>query len=138
MLKSYVFMEHGYVVGHVQSPEQAAAVYQAANKVEGLKSLNAFLPVIRPSTTDTMGKVTSDANLKAQIEAALARAPGVVDARIQVEVLDDRAILLGVVSGSEEKTRAEQAAASTIGVKRIINWLLLPETDYLAARSQVF
>jgi osmotically-inducible protein OsmY len=138
VLKSYVFMDHGYVVGQVQSPEQAVAIYQAASKVEGLKSLNAFLPVKRSSTSDTIGKVTSDTNLKAQIEAALTRTPGVVDARIQVEVLDDRAILLGVVSDNDEKTRAEHAASSTIGVKRIINWLLLPETDYLAARSQVF
>jgi len=131
-------MDHGYVVGHVQSPEQAEAVYQAASKVEGLRSLNAFLPVKRPSTFDSAGKGPSDAELKAQVEAALARTPGVVDTRVHVEILDDRAILLGVVSGSEEKTRAEHAVASTLGVKRIINWLLLPDTDYLAIRSQVF
>jgi hypothetical protein len=47
-------------------------------------------------------------------------------------------ILLGVVSGSEEKGRAERAAAATVGVKRSINWLWLPETEYLAIRSQVF
>lgn len=138
VLSSYVFMDHGYVVGHVQSSEQAEAVYQAASKVEGLRSLNAFLPVKRPSAFETVGKMTSDAALKAQVEATLARTPGLVDSRVHVEVLDDRAILLGVVSGNEEKTRAEQAAASTIGVKRIINWLLLPESDYLAIRSQVF
>ena len=137
-LTSYVFMDHGYVVGHVQSHEQAAAVYQAASKVEGLRSLNAFLPVKRPSTVDTVGKVTSDEKLKAQIQAALARTPGLVDSRVHVEVLDDRAVLLGVVSDNEEKTRAEQAAVGTIGVKRIINWLLLPESEYLAIRSQVF
>jgi osmotically-inducible protein OsmY len=61
-----------------------------------------------------------------------------VDSRVHVEVLDDRAVLLGIVSGSEERTRAEAAAAGTIGVKRIINWLLLPESEYLAIRSQVF
>ena len=138
VLKSYVFMDHGYVVGHVHNPEQAEAVYRAASKVEGLRSVNAFLPVKRPSTSDTIEKVTSDENLKAQIETALARTPDVVDTRIQVEVLDDRAVLLGVVSDNDEKTRAEHVAASTIGVKRTINWLLLPETDYLAARSQVF
>jgi osmotically-inducible protein OsmY len=137
-LMSYVIMDHGYVIGHVQSPEQAEAVYQAASKVEGLRSLNAFLPVSRPSTFDSVGKGSSDAELKAQVEAALARTPGVVDTRVHVEILDDRAILLGVVSGSEEKTRAEHAVASTHGVKRIINWLLLPDTDYLAIRSQVF
>lgn len=135
-LTAYVFMDHGYVVGHVRSPEQAEAVFRAAQKVEGLRSLNAFLPVKR--VHDTMGKVTSDATLKAQVESALSRTPGVVDTRVHVEVLDDRAILLGVVSGDEEKDRAERAAAATVGVKRTINWLLLPETEYLAIRSQVF
>ena len=138
VLSSYVFMDHGYVVGHVQSSEQAEAVYRAASKVEGLRSLNAFLPVKRPSTSETLGKITTDADLRAQVEASLARTPGLVDSRVHVEVLDERAVLLGVVSGNEEMKRAEQAAASTIGVKRIINWLLLPESDYLAIRSQVF
>lgn len=138
VMTSYVFMDHGYVVGHVQTPEQAEAVYKTAKKVEGLRSLNAFLPVKRSSTFDAVGTGSSDAALKAQVEAALARTPGVVDTRVHVEILDDRAILLGVVSGSEEKTRAEHAVASTLGVKRIINWLLLPETEYLAIRSQVF
>ena len=140
VLTAYVFMDHGYLVGHVHSPKQAEAAYKTARKVEGLRSLNAFLPVKHPSTVDTVGKVSSDgdAALKAQVEAELARTPGVVDTRVHVEILDDRAILLGVVSGSEEKTRAEHAAASTLGVKRIINWLLLPESEYLAIRSQVF
>jgi osmotically-inducible protein OsmY len=137
-LTAYVFMDHGYVVGHVRSSEQAEAVYQTASQVEGLRSLNAFLPVKRPSALDKVGTVASDESLKAEVQAALARTPGLVDSRVQVEVLDNRAVLLGVVSGNEEKTRAEHAAAATIGVKRIINWLLLPESEYLAIRSQVF
>jgi osmotically-inducible protein OsmY len=135
-LTAYVFIDHGYVVGHVNSPEQAEAVFQAAKKVEGLRSINAFLPVKR--TLDTVGKVIPDSTVKAQVESALARTPGIVESRVHVEVLDNRAILLGVVSGDEEKTRAEEAASATIGVKRIINWLLLPESQYLAIRSQVF
>jgi osmotically-inducible protein OsmY len=135
-LTAYVFMDHGYVVGHVRSPDQAEAVFQAAKKVRGLRSINAFLPVER--TVEMVGKITPDSTLKTQVEAALARMPGVVESRVHVEVLDNRAILLGVVSGDEEKTRAEEAAAATIGVKRTINWLLLPESQYLAIRSQVF
>jgi osmotically-inducible protein OsmY len=135
-LTAYVIMDHGYIVGHVQSPEQAEAVFQAAKKVEGLRSVNAFLPLKR--TVDGIGKVTSDAALKEHVQAALAQAPGVVDARVQVEVLDGRAVLLGVVSDVDEKSRAEGAAAATAGVKRVISWLLLPETEYLAIRSQVF
>jgi osmotically-inducible protein OsmY len=135
-LTAYVFMDHGYVVGHVRSAEQAEAVYRTAHKVEGLRSLNAFLPVKR--TVDVMGTIASDETVKAEVQAALARAPGVVDSRVHVEVLDNRAILLGIVSDTEEKTRAENAAAATVGVKRIISWLLLPESEYLAIRSQVF
>ena len=135
-LTAYVFMNHGYVVGHVNSPQQAEAVFHAAKKVEGLRSINAFLPVRRP--VDTVGKVIPDSTLKSQVEAALAGTSGVVESRVHVEVLDNRAILLGVVSGDDEKTRAEEAASATIGVKRIINWLLLSESQYLAIRSQVF
>jgi osmotically-inducible protein OsmY len=135
-LTAYVFMDHGYVVGHVRSPEQAEAVFRAAKQVEGLRSVNAYLPLRR--APDTLGKVTPDSALKAQVQAALARTPGLVDSRVHVEVLDDRAVLLGVVSGDEEKDRAEGAAAATIGIKRIINWLLLPDSQYLAIRSQVF
>ena len=135
-LTAYVFMDHGYVVGHVRSPEQAEAVFQAARTVEGLRSLNAFLPIKR--TADLVGEVVPDEVLKEKIQAGLARASGVVDSRVHVEVLDHRAILLGVVSGAEEKNRAEDVAAGTIGVKRTISWLLLPESDYLAIRSQVF
>ena len=135
-LTAYVFMDHGYVVGHVNTSEQAEAVFKAAKKVEGLRSINAFLPVRR--TVDTVGKVIPDSTMKSQVQAALARTPGIVESRIHVEVLDNRAILLGVVSGDEEKTRAEEAASATIGVKRIVNWLLLPESQYLAIRSQVF
>jgi osmotically-inducible protein OsmY len=57
---------------------------------------------------------------------------------VHVEVLNGRVVLLGVVSGGEEKERAERAAAGTIGVTRVTNWLLLPETEYMAIRSQVF
>ena len=135
-LTAYVFMDHGYVVGHVNSPQQAEAVFQTAKNVEGLRSINAFLPVKR--TVDTVGKVMPDSTVKAQVEAALAQAPDLVESRVHVEVLDNRAILLGVVSGEDEKTRAEEAASATVGVKRIINWLLLPESQYLAIRSQVF
>jgi osmotically-inducible protein OsmY len=136
MLTTYVFMDHGYVIGHVRSPQQAEAVFQAAKSVQGLRSVNAFLPVVR--SYDTVGNVTSDAALKAEVQSALMRTPGVVDTRVHIEVLDNRAILLGVVSGEEEKGRAERAVAATVGVTRIINWLLLPETEYLATRSQVF
>jgi len=138
-LSTYVFMDRGYVIGQVESAKQAEAVFKAARNVEGLRSLDAILPVKRSAPDELAENVTSnEARLKAQIKSALANTPGVVDTRVHVEVLDDRAVLLGVVSGNEEKLRAERAAAETSGVKRVTNWLLLPETRYMAIRSQVY
>ena len=138
-LSTYVFMDRGYIVGHVDNPEQAEAVFSTAKHVKGLRSLDAFLPVKRAAPDELAENVTSsEATLKAQIRSALAEAPGVVNTRVHVEVLDDRAVLLGVVSGDEERMRAERAAAGTSGVKRVTNWLLLPESQYMAIRTQVF
>jgi hyperosmotically inducible periplasmic protein len=135
---TYVFMDRGYVIGHVDNSEQAKAVFQIARNVQGLRSLDAFLPIKRPASDDAAEHNLSEAALRAQIQAALAKTPGVVDTRVHVEVLDDKAVLLGVVSGYEEKMRAERAAAGTSGVKRVTNWLLVPESQYMAIRTQVF
>jgi osmotically-inducible protein OsmY len=123
-LSTYVFMNRGYVV-------------ETAKSVKGLQSVEAVLPVKKPPPTD-VGKVISDSTLKSQIESALTRDTAMVSGRVHVEVLNGRVVLLGVVSGGEEKERAERAAAGTIGVTRVTNWLLLPETEYMAIRSQVF
>lgn len=136
-LSTYVFMNRGYVVGYVDSLEQAQAVFETAKSVKGLQSVEAVLPVKQPPPTD-VGKVISDSTLKSQIESALTRGTAMVSGRVHVEVLNGRVVLLGVVSGSDERERAERAAAGTIGVTRVTNWLLLPETEYMAIRSQVF
>ena len=136
-LATYVFMNRGYVVGYVDTPEQAQAVFETAKSVKGLQSIEALLPVKQPPSSD-VGKVTADAALKSQIESALTPASGIVSGRVHVEVMNGRAVLLGVVSDLEEKGRAERAAAGTMGVTRVTNWLLLPETKYMAIRSQVF
>jgi osmotically-inducible protein OsmY len=132
-LSTYVFMNRGYV----DSLDQAQAVFETAKSVKGLQSVEAVLPVKQPPPTD-VGKVISDSALKSQIESALSRDTAMVSGRVHVEVLNGRVVLLGVVSGGEEKERAERAAAGTIGVTRVTNWLLLPETEYMAIRSQVF
>ena len=136
-LSTYVFMNRGYVVGYVDSPEQTQAVFETAKSVKGLQSIEAVLPVKQQPSAD-VGKVISDSALKSQIQSALTSGTAMVSGRVHVEVLNGRVVLLGVVSGGEERERAERAAAGTIGVTRVTNWLLLPETEYMAIRSQVF
>ncbi|MDF0644585.1 MAG: BON domain-containing protein [Nitrospira sp.] len=137
-LSIFVFMERGYLVGHVDSPEQAAAVLKTARHVQGLRSVEGYLPVTAPSAEgNTVSDKASDVSLKAQVVSAIALEPGVVKSRVHVEVLDGRVVLLGVVSGEPERRHAEKAAAGVDGVKAVTNWLLLPEEQYMSIRKKM-
>jgi osmotically-inducible protein OsmY len=89
----------------------------------------------RTSSNDMIGNSNSDATVKANVESAL----GTADPAyrwVHVEVLDGRVVLVGVIPKNEDRIRVEGAAAGTSGVKHVSNWLLLPETEYMAIRSQ--
>jgi osmotically-inducible protein OsmY len=110
----------------------------AAKGVEGLRSINGYLPVKEASPNDsTVPNAASDLTVKAEIKSALALTAGVVPSRVNVEVLDGQAVLLGVVSGRDERLSAEQATKGVKEVKGITNWLLLPEQEYMSIRSRV-
>lgn len=138
-LSIYVFMERAYLVGHVDNREQGQAVLDTARHVQGLRSVEGYLPVTAPTADgNVVSDKASDVSLKAQVVSALALAPGVVKSRVHVEVLDARVVLLGVVSGKEERLHAETAATRVEGVKAVTNWLLLPEEGYMSIRKKVF
>lgn len=137
-LSVYVFMERGYVVGQAGSTEQAEAALRTARNVAGLRSVEGYLPVKNSSTNDSnVSGTASELAIKAEIESALALAAGVVRSRVNVEVVDGQVVLLGVVSGNEERLSAEQAARGVKEVMGITNWLLLPEPEYMSIRSRV-
>jgi osmotically-inducible protein OsmY len=130
-----VFMERGYVVGHVDTPAQADAVQRVARSVSGLRSVDVYLPVTQGQSTNE-SSIASDLALKAEIASALRLAPGVVATRITTSVVDGHVVLLGVVSDEEERRRAASAVTAVNGVKGITNWLLLPESDYKTLRPK--
>ncbi|BFU96534.1 MAG: protein of unknown function [Nitrospira sp.] len=137
-LSIYVFMERAYLVGHVDSPDQREAVLQTARHVQGLRSVEGYLPVTVPTADgNTVSDKASDVSLKAQVVSALALEPGVVKSRVHAEVLDGLVVLLGVVSGEPERHHAERAAAGVEGVKAVTNWLLLPEEGYMSIRKKM-
>jgi len=137
-LSIYVFMERAYLVGHVDSPGQAQAVLNTARHVQGLRSVEGYLPVTAPTADgNSVSDKASDVSLKAQVVSALALEPKVVKSRVHAEVLDGRAVLLGVVSGEEERHHAETAAAGVEGIKAVTNWLLLPEEGYMSIRKKM-
>jgi len=133
-----VFMERAYLVGHVDNREQGEAVLKTARHVQGIRSVEGYLPVTAPSADgNTVSDKTSDVSLKAQVISALAIEPKVVKSRVHAEVLGGHVVLLGVVSGEPERQHAETAAMGVEGVKTVTNWLLLPEKGYMTIRKKI-
>ena len=92
-LSPEVYMERGYVTGHVDTSEQAEAVLHVARGVPGLRSIDSYLPVARAKTGDESNLV-SDVTIEAEVASALRLAPGIVASRINVTVLDGQVVLL--------------------------------------------
>ncbi|HKY73207.1 MAG TPA: BON domain-containing protein [Nitrospira sp.] len=131
-----VVMERGYVIGRVETADQAATILRIARGVTGLRSVDVYLPT-SPPQHDADSSTISDMTIHTQIATALRLAPGVVASRINVTVLDRRAVLLGVVSSDQERHQAVEAVAGVEGVKGVTNWLVLPEPDYMAVRPKL-
>jgi hyperosmotically inducible periplasmic protein len=136
MLTPDVFMERGYVIGRVETSDQADAVRRIAHSVPGLRSVDVYLPVTQTQSTNE-SSIASDLTLKAEIASALRLAPGVVASRITTTVLDGHVVLLGVVSDEGERLRTAAAVSGVNGVKGVTNWLLLPESDYGTLRPKL-
>ncbi len=131
-----VIMERGYVIGRVETPDQSAAIVRIARGVSGLRSVEVYLPVSQAQPSGDSSTM-SDVTIHTEIAAALRLAPGVVASRINLTVLDGRAVLLGVVSSEEERHQALEAASGVEGVKGVTNWLLLPDPNYMAVRPKL-
>ena len=128
----YVFMRHGFVVGFVQGAEQRDEILRAAQGVQGLRSVQSYLPE-RPPASATV----DDAVTKVKIKEALALHPEVVVTRVDVEALDGHVVLLGVVASEEARESAVAAAAGVSGVTGVTNFLLLPEPGYESLRPHL-
>ena len=131
-----VIMERGFVIGRVDTSDQAEAVRRITNNIAGLRSVDVYLPLPQ-SAANAESNTISDMTIHTEIATALHLAPGVVASRINVTVINQRAVLLGVVSGDDERRRVVEAVSGVEGVKGVTNWLLLPEADYMAVRPKL-
>ena len=135
-LSPEVVMERGYVIGHVLTPDQASTILRVARGVTGLRSVDTYLPLSQSQPAADSSTV-SDMTIHTEIAAALRLAPKVVASRITVTVLDRQVVLVGVVSGDEERRLAVDAASGVGGVQGVTDWLLLPEPGYMAVRPKL-
>lgn len=121
-ISPHVFMGRGFVVGFVDNPQQAEDVLAADRNVQGLRSLQGYLPV-KPADDSK----TSDLELKGEVKGAIALDRSLVVSRYTIEVLDGQVVLLGVVMTEDEREAVARVAGGVSGVKGVENYLLVVE-----------
>jgi len=123
----YVYMGHAFLVGSVRTPAQRDAATADAWRVEGVRSVEAYLPQARGNRSAS--RRASDTRLKAELKGRLSRDPALTT-RIDLEVIDGHAVLLGVVPSQEAVQSAGTIAQGTGGMTGVTNFLLVPEEGY--------
>lgn len=129
----YVYMGHAYLVGFVDGPAQQQNVRAAVQGIEGIRSLDTYLPERPSSGSSTVDDVTT----KAAVKAALALDPSQVVTRLDLEVLDGHVVLLGIVNSQQTIDSAVARAQNASGVTGVTNFLLLPEAEYEKLRPSL-
>ena len=129
----YAYMGHGYLVGFVENAAQRQDVIAAVQGIEGMRSLDTYLPDKPAAGSSTTG----DLETKATVKAALALDPRQVVTRIEIEVLDGHVVLLGVVDSQQTIDSAVAHAQSASGVSGVTDFPLLPEPEYEKLRPSL-
>jgi hyperosmotically inducible periplasmic protein len=122
----HVYRGHAFLVGSVRTPAQRDAAIADARRVEGVRSVKAYLPQTRGKRSAS--RTTADARLKSQLERRLSLDPALT--HIDLAVIDGHAVLLGVVPSQEAVQLAGTTAQGTDGIAGVTNFLLVPEEGY--------
>jgi len=120
----YVYMGHAFLVGSVRTPAQRDAATADAWRVEGVRSVEVYLPQTRGKRS--AARTAADAELKAKLKGRLSLDPALAT-RVDLEVIDGHAVLLGVVPSQEAVRSAGTVAQGTGGIIGVTNFLLVPE-----------
>jgi osmotically-inducible protein OsmY len=123
----YVYMGHAFLAGSVRTPAQRDAATADAWRVDGVRSVDAYLPQTRARRS--AAQTASDAALKAELKGRLSLDPALTT-RVDLEVIDGHAVLLGVVPSQEAVQSAGTIAQGMGGITGVTTFLLVPEEGY--------
>lgn len=136
-LKTFVLMQRGFVIGFVDSDTQENQIKKISRTVP-LRSLNCYL--VQRGNTDRVSESTLQANtpesktpallVKLEIKAELAQNGLRQALNVDVVVLNDTAVLIGIVDNDQQRSTVLQAAKASKPVKHVVDLLLLPEPGY--------
>ncbi len=116
--------------GHVPSYTARRAAETDTWLIAGVTSVDNRLEVVNPA--DTPGP--TDADLLAELSTALSWEPSLRDADIDVFVRNGRVTLIGSVDAYWKKLRAEELAATLVGVMDITNELAVVPSQRIEDR----
>ena len=138
-ISPYVYMERGFVVGSVETIDQADGILRAARTVQGLRSLYGHLPVrgeVTEKNEEASGSL-SELTISTEVKASLALVPDILSSQIDIKILSGEVVLLGVVASDKVREAAEREARLVSGVSGVTNLLLLPESGYMKRRPRL-
>ena len=123
-VEPYVAGGHGYLIGWVKDRAERQRLEDAVRGVQGLISLAIYMPT-RPTGAQTPSR-TAELKLEASVRLALRTEMGAETTNIDVRILGNHAILIGVLGSSAEIEQAAKTARQTTGVGGVTSFLSIP------------
>ena len=123
-VEPYVAGGHGYLIGWVKDRAERQRLEDAVRGVQGLISLAIYMPT-RPTGAQTPSR-TAELKLEASVRLALRSEMGAETTNIDVRILGNHAILIGVLGSSAEIEQAAKTARQTSGVGGVTSFLSIP------------
>jgi osmotically-inducible protein OsmY len=117
-VSAHVIGGHAYLVGQLDSRDQADRAVSTARSLEGLKLVTCkFYPRVTPS------EAKSDAALLRTVSAKLAATRRLENADLRVEVIRGNAILIGSTADHSQKTAALAIAGEVWGIRDVVDYI---------------
>ena len=119
-ITAHAYFNKLYLVGEYDSQEQLRTIYECVDRVEGKREVVSHLYLVRDiGETSFFDRQAMYADVRAQLMADFE----VTSSSVEVEVVQDDIILLGVVNDKDERQRIMAHALAATGVNRVVSYL---------------
>lgn len=119
-LQPYSFGGHVYLVGEVLNREDGTRAIRIAQSVSGIKSLTThFFPASEPCDPAADQRLTATLTKRFRSDALLGKTP------VRLTVVHSKAILMGPAPDARTKQIALDAARSTPGIIRTVDYIVV-------------
>lgn len=117
---AYSYQGHVYLIGEYENREQVDRAVYIAKNVEGVRNITTyFLP---KRSNDSCG-TTDNVELNAKVRQKLIADKDIWSTNIDIEMIQCKVVLLGIVGSQQEKDSAEAHARSVSGVREVKSYI---------------